>query len=138
LLAGLVFGSAAWKCQDRDEFIGWTAEQRKKNLSLLTNNTRFLILPWVNVPHLASWTVAAVLQRLSPDWQIKYGHPIHMVETFVERDRFRGTAYQAANWTRVGATTGRTRQDRYWSIQAPVKDIYLYPLIAKFKQRLCV
>jgi hypothetical protein len=137
LLAGLVFGSAAWKCQARDEFIGWTAEQRKKNLFLLTNNTRFLILPWVNVPHLASWTLAAVLRRLSPDWQIKYGHPIHMVESFVQRDRFRGTAYQAANWTRVGATTGRTRQDRYSSIQAPVKDIYLYPLIAKFKQRLC-
>jgi hypothetical protein len=78
-----------------------------------------------------------VLRRLSPDWQIKYGHPIHMVESFVQRDRFRGTAYQAANWTRVGATTGRTRQDRYSSIQAPVKDIYLYPLIAKFKQRLC-
>ena len=137
LLAALVFGSAAWKCQARDEFIGWTAEQRKKNLFLLTNNSRFLILPWVKVPHLASWTLAAVLRRLSPDWQIKYGHPIHMVESFVEGDRFRGTAYQAANWTRVGATTGRTRQDRYSSIQAPVKDIYLYPLSAKFKQRLC-
>lgn len=138
LLAGLVFGSAAWKCRDRDQFIGWTSEQRKKNLFLLTNNTRFLILPWVNVPYLASWTLGAVLRRLSTDWQLKYGHPIHLVETFVERDRFAGTAYQAANWIRVGATTGRTRQDRYTSIQAPVKDVYVYPLSSKFKERVCV
>lgn len=138
LLVGLVFGSAAWKCQDRDQFIGWTAPQRQKNLFLTTNNTRFLILPWVRVPHLASWTLAAVLRRLSPDWQLKYGHPIHLVETFVERDRFRGTAYRAANWVRVGATAGRTRQDRSWSLHTPVKEVYLYPLSAKFKQRLCV
>jgi Druantia protein DruA len=138
LLAGLVFGSAAWKCQDRDRFIGWRAEQRKRNLFLLTNNTRFIILPWIKVPLLASWTLAAVLRRLSRDWRLKYGHPIHLVETFVERDRFAGTAYQAANWTRVGATTGRTRQDRYSTIQAPIKDVYLYPLGARFKERLCV
>ena len=138
LLAGLMFGSAAWKCQDRDQFIGWTAEQRKKNLFLTTNNTRFLIMPWVTVPHLASWTLAAVLRRLSRDWKLKYGHPIHLVETFVERDRFRGTAYRAANWSRVGATTGRTRQDRYSSIQTPVKEVYLYPLTPKFKERLCL
>lgn len=138
LLAGVVFGSAAWKCLDRDQFIGWTSEQRKKNLFLTTNNTRFLIPAWVNVPHLASWTLAAVLRRLSADWKLKYGHPIHLVETFVERDRFRGTAYQAANWIRVGATTGRTRQDRYTSIQVPVKDVYLYPLSSKFKERVCV
>jgi len=104
----------------------------------MTNNTRFLILPWVRVPHLASWTLAAVLRRLSPDWQLKYGHPIHLVETFVERDRFRGTAYRAANWVRAGATAGRTRQDRSWSLHRPVKEVYLYPLSAKFKQRLCV
>ena len=138
LLAGLMFGSAAWKCQDRDQFIGWTAEQRKKNLFLTTNNTRFLIMPWVTVPHLASWTLAAVLRRLSRDWKLKYGHPIYLVETFVERDRFRGTAYRAANWSRVGATTGRTRQDRYSSIQTPVKEVYLYPLTPKFKERLCL
>ena len=138
LLAGVVFGSAAWKCQDRDQFIGWTAEERRKNLFLLTNNTRFLIMPWVTVPHLASWTLAAVLRRLSRDWKLKYGHPIYLVETFVERDRFRGTAYRAANWSRVGATTGRTRQDRYSSIQTPVKEVYLYPLTPKFKERLCL
>jgi len=136
LLAGLVFGAAAWKCQDRDRFIGWTPEQRKRNLGLLTGNTRFLILPWVRVSHLASWTLAAALRNLSADWQAKYGHPIALVETFVQRDRFRGTAYQAANWIHVGRTTGRTRQDRYSRIQAPVKDIYLYPLQRHFRERL--
>ena len=137
-LAFLLFGSAAWKCQDRDRFIGWTPEQRQRNLGLLTNNTRFLILPWVKVPGLASWTLAAVLRRLSSDWQRKYGHPITLVETFVERDRFAGTAYRAANWKKVGQTTGRTRQDRCYSIQAPVKDIYLYPLGRRFREKLAV
>lgn len=137
LLACLVFGSAAWKCQGRDEFIGWSIQQRRSNLSLLTNNTRFLILPWVMVPHLASWVLGSVTRRLSADWQSKYGHPIQLVETFVEQERFTGTTYRAANWLRVGQTTGRTRQDRTRTIQAPVKDIYLYPLHRKFRQRLC-
>jgi hypothetical protein len=137
LLACLVFGSAAWTCQDRDRFIGWTAEQRARHLLEITNNTRFLILPWVRVPHLASWTLSAVLRRLSADWQAKYGHPIHLVETFVERDRFRGTAYQAANWIPVGQTSGRTRQDRYGRLHAPIKDIYLYALHRKFRALMC-
>jgi hypothetical protein len=137
LLACLVFGSAAWKCQGRDAFIGWNMDQRTRHLPHLTNNIRFLILPWVHVPCLASWTLSAILRRLSADWQAKYGHPIHLIETFVERDRFRGTAYRAANWIRVGETTGRTRQDRERSIQAPVKDIYLYPLQRRFRELLC-
>ncbi len=137
-LAFLLFGSAAWKCQDRDRFIGWTPEQRERNLGLLTNNTRFLILPWVKVPHLASWALGTVLRRLSRDWQRRYGHPIALVETFVQRDRFAGTAYRAANWRKVGQTTGRTRQDRCYSIQAPVKDIYLYPLGRRFREELAV
>lgn len=136
LLACLVFGSAAWKCQGRDAFIGWTIDQRRRHLPCLTNNSRFLILPWVQVRSLASWTLSAILRRLSADWQAKYGHPIHLVETFVERDRFRGTAYRAANWVRVGETTGRTRQDRDRLLQAPVKDVYLYPLHPKFRERL--
>ena len=137
-LAFLLFGSAAWKCQDRDRFIGWTPAQRERNLGWLTNNTRFLILPWAKVPGLASWTLATVLRRLCRDWQRKYGHPIALVETFVERDRFAGTAYRAANWIKVGQTTGRTRQDRCYSIQAPVKDIYLYPLGRRFREKLAV
>ena len=135
-LACLVFGAAAWKCQARDQFIGWSGEQQKRNLELLANNTRFLILPSVRVPHLASWLLGRVSRRLSRDWQAKYGHPIVALETFVERERFRGTAYRAANWLAVGATTGRTRQDRHTCIQAPVKDLYLYPLRRDFRELL--
>lgn len=136
LLACLVFGSAAWSCKDRDRVIGWTQEQRRRNLPLVTNNCRFLIMPWVRVPLLASWTLGAILRRLSQDWQIKYGHPIHLVETFVQAQRFRGTAYQAANWIKVGQTTGRTRQDRFTRMQMPRKDIYLYALDRRFAERL--
>ena len=135
-LACLVFGAAAWKCQDRDQFIGWSAEQRKRNLGLIANNTRFLILPWIKVPHLASWILGWVSRRLCADWQAKYGHPVVLLETFVERERFAGTAYRAANWLAAGATAGRTRQDRHTCIQAPVKDIYLYPLGRNFRERL--
>ncbi len=137
LLACLLFGSAAWACRARDGFIGWTPDQRTRHLSLLTNNTRFLILPFVRIPHLASWVLGRVLRRLSADWQQKYGHPILLVETFVERDRFTGTSYTAANWIRIGPTAGRSRQDRYSTRRVPVKDIYLYPLHARFREELC-
>ncbi len=136
-LACLVFGAPAWKCQDRDQFIGWSVEQRQRNLGLIANNSRFLVLPWVQVPHLASWVLGRVSRQLTGDWQAKYGHPIHLVETFVERDRFRATAYRAANWIRVGETTGRTRQDRFYSLQSPIKAVYLYPLDPTFRTRLC-
>jgi hypothetical protein len=135
-LACLVFGAAAWKCQARDRFIGWSAEQRPRHLGLIANNSRFLILPWVRVPHLASRILSRISRRLARDWQAKYGHPIVLLETFVERERFHGTAYRAANWRAVGATSGRTRQDRHTSIQAPVKDIYLYPLRPDFREVL--
>ena len=88
------------------------------------------------MPHLASWLLGRVSRRLSADWQAKYGHPIALLETFVERERFAGTAYRAASWLAVGATAGRTRQDRHTRIQAPVKDIYLYPLGRNFRERL--
>ena len=135
-LCCLVFGAAAWKCQDRDQFIGWSAEQRARNLGLIANNSRFLILPWARVRHLASWVLGQVSRRLSGDWQAKYGHGLALVETFVERERFRATAYRAANWVAVGTTTGRTRQDRYTSLQTPLKDIYLYPLRRDFREVL--
>jgi hypothetical protein len=135
-LACLVFGAAAWKCQDRDRFIGWSAAQRQRNLGLIANNTRFLVLPWVKVWRLASWILGRVSRRLAEDWHAKYGHPIVVLETFVERERFRGTAYRAANWQAVGATAGRTRQDRHTSIQAPIKDIYLYALRRGFREAL--
>jgi len=135
-LACLVFGAAAWKCQDRDRFIGWSAAQRQQHLAKVANNSRFLILPWVRVPGLGGWILAQVSGRIAADWQAKYGHQVVLLESFVERERFRGTVYQAANWPRVGHTTGRTRQDRHTRIQAPVKDIYLYPLRRDFRQAL--
>jgi len=131
-----LFGSAAWKCAGRDAWIGWDRRSREAQLGRLTNNTRFLILPWVTVPHLASHLLGGVVRRLSADWQEKYGHPIHAVETFVERARFRGTCYRAANWVRVGATQGRTRNDRDRSIRASVKDVYLLALSKNFRREL--
>ena len=136
-LACLLFGSAAWKCAPRDEFIGWDAQKREGNVNMITNNTRFLILPWVEVPHLASHVLGRVARRIRGDWRDKYGHPVHLLETFVERDRFRGTCYRAANWTCVGETKGRSRQDRYTTMKVPVKDIYLYPLSKWFREALC-
>jgi hypothetical protein len=132
----LLFGAPAWKCRARDEFIGWDTTQRQKCLNKITNNTRFLIMPFVRVPHLASWILGQTLRRLSCDWQQKYGHSILMVETFVERDRFAGTSYKAANWIRLGSTTGRSRQDRRHTLQIPVKDVYVYPLQARFREGL--
>jgi len=137
LLACLRFGSAAWSCRARDTFIGWTATQRAQRLAWITNNTRFLILPGITIPHLASWTLGQVLRRVSADWQRKYAHPILLVETFVDRARFAGTSYRAANWQHLGATTGRGRQDRYTTLRVPIKDIYGYPLHGAFRERLC-
>jgi hypothetical protein len=135
-VACLLFGSAAWKCAPRDDFIGWDAETRKTNLKFVTNNMRFLILPWVIVPHLASHILGRVARRISSDWADKYGHPIYLLETFVERDCFRGVCYQAANWIYAGQTKGRSRNDRYTTLKVPVKDIYLYPLTRGFREAL--
>ena len=136
-LACLLFGSAAWKCRPRDAFIGWSKLAQQQGLRFLTNNTRFLILPWVRVPHLASHILSLITRRLSGDWQAKYGHPIHLVETFVERDRFSGTCYQAAGWIPVGTTTGRGRNAPGMAAQGPLKEVLLQPLGAEFRQQLC-
>jgi len=134
-LACLLFGSAAWKCAPRDDFIGWNAETRKTNLKFLTNNMRFLILRWVRVPHLASHILGRAARRISGDWMKKYGHPIYLLETFVERDCFQGTCYQAANWVSVGQTRGRSRNG-HRGLKVPIKDIYLYPLTKRFRDSL--
>lgn len=135
-LACALFGAAAWKTKPRDSWIGWDAAARERRLQLLANNSRFLILPWVRVPHLASHLLGRITRRLKADWQTRYAHPVHLVETFVERGRFRGTCYRAANWTCVGQTQGRTRQDRNRDIRVPVKDIYLYALTPRFRKEL--
>ena len=135
-LACLLFSAAAWKTKPRDSWIGWDDATRARRLPLLANNSRFLILPWVRVPHLASHLLGCIARRLAADWQARYGHPVHLLETFVERQRFRGTCYRAANWTCVGQTQGRTRQDRLREISAPVKDIYLYALTPRAREEL--
>jgi len=135
-LACLVFGAAAWKCQDRDRFIGWSAEQRQRNLALIANNMRFLVLPSVHVHRLGSWILGQVRRRIAEDWQAKYGQGIVLLETFVEQPRFMGMVYRAANWQRVGVTAGRTRQDRHTCLQVPAKDIYLCPLCRGFREAL--
>jgi hypothetical protein len=135
-LACVLFGAAAWKVARRDAWIGWSPERRAQGIQRIANNSRFLILPWVRVPHLASHILGRISRRIAPDWQAKYGHPVDLLETFVDRARFRGTCYRAANWIHVGATQGRSRQDRTHSLQVPVKDIYVYPLRPDFRERL--
>jgi len=135
-LACMMFGSAAWKCKPRDEYIGWDNDERLSGLHLITNNSRNLIFPWVRVPHLASHVLAAVSRRISADWQKKYGHPIYLLETYVEKDRFRGVCYAAANWVKVGETTGRGRDGIRNQRTLPIKDIWLYPLQAHFRKKL--
>ncbi len=136
-LACALFGSAAWKTAPRDTWIGWEAPIREKNLPYVTNNMRFLILPWVRVPHLASYILARIARRIRSDWMAKYGHPIALLETFVDRSRFRGVCYRAANWILTGQTQGRSRNDRHHTLQVPKKDVYVYPLIPNFRQELC-
>lgn len=135
-LACLLFGSSAWSAEDRDMAIGWNKDVRQKNLNFTTNNTRFLILPWVRVPHLASYILSLISKRVKQDWIERYGHPVYLLETFVERDRFVGTCYKAANWKKVGQTKGRTRNDRYTTLEQPIKDIYLYPLVRSYQKIL--
>ena len=138
LLGCLWFGAAAWRCKARDRFIEWDDRTRARNLPLLANNTRFLILPWVRVPHLASHLLGRITRRITQDWQGKYGHGLCALETFVDRDRFMGTCYRAANWLRVGQTTGRTRNDVVnRGPLSSVKDVYVYPLAKRFRETLC-
>jgi hypothetical protein len=136
-LACILFGAAAWQCKARDQHIGWDAPTRQRRLGYVANNTRFLILPWVRVPHLASHLLGRVARQLSGDWMRKYGHPIHLLETFVDTSRFQGTCYRAANWVHVGQTTGRTRQNKTMIAQASPKAVWLYPLRQDFRQALC-
>jgi hypothetical protein len=135
-LAVMVFGAAAWKVAVRDRFIGWSVEQRQRHLSSITNQQRFLILPWVRVGHLASHLLALAVRRLSRDWPVRYGHPVWLVESFVEKDRFAGTAYKAGGWICLGDTTGRTRQDQHRTLQTPVKEVWVRPVHTDFRPRL--
>lgn len=135
-LAVMVFGAAAWKLADRDQFIGWSLEQRTEQLGGIANQQRFLILPWVRVPRLASHLLVLAARRLANDWLKAYGHRVWLLESFVEQGRFTGRAYQAAGWLRLGQTTGRTRQDRQRTFQAPIKSVWVRPLHPQFRKLL--
>lgn len=135
-LACVVFGAPAWQCAVRDHWIGWSARQRVRQLGQIVNNTRFLILPWVRVPHLASHILGQVSQRIGQDWQAKYGQPLWLLETFVDRQRFAGTCYRAANWICLGQTQGRGRQGPSGRLSTTLKDVYVWPLRPNFRRYL--
>lgn len=127
-VACVLFGAPAWRCRVREAYFQWTSVQRLAHLPVLANNTRFLILPWVRVAHLASHVLGQVVRRISTDWQDKYGHRLRWLETFVDTQRYRGTCYRAANWHDAGQTTGRSRQDRAHRLHVSAKAVYLYRL----------
>jgi hypothetical protein len=136
-LGALAFSAAAWHLRDRDQFIGWSVQARRVHLHEVAANSRFLLLPWVKIPHLASKVLSLVSRRLPADWQSVYGYRPVLLETYVEQERFEATCYRAANWQCVGHTTGRGRKDCERTEKLPVKAIYLYPLTPDWQQRLC-
>lgn len=137
-LACLLWTSPAWKMHARDEWIGWSDEQRRGNLQRIVSNGRFLILPWVRVKGLASKILALSARQMPRDWESHYGHRPLLLETLVDGSRFRGTCYRAANWIHVGQTAGRGRMDREHQAHGQaVKDIFVYPLVRDLRQQLC-
>jgi len=130
-VAALLFGAAAWRCEARDRHMGWTDQERSEGLQSIANNTRFLILPWVHVPHLASHVLGKIQRRINEDWHAKYAHGLRWLETFVDTERFAGTCYRAANWQQVGRTRGRTRSDREHRLRVSAKYVLLYELDRK-------
>lgn len=131
------FSAAAWKAQDRDNYIGWDEPHRKKNLHLLVNNSRFLILPWIHSKGLASRVLSLAAKRLAADWQERYSYQPVLLETFVERDRFKGTCYKAAGWSCIGETKGRGKLDVLNEYKVPIKTIWVKPLEVDFRASLC-
>lgn len=136
-IALLGFSGAAWKVAPRDTFIGWSAEQRKQNLHLVVDNSRFLLLPWIHGKNLASRILALAARQLPDYWQERYSYRPLLMETFVEKPRFAGTCYKAANWIHVGETQGRGKWDTKRQHTTPVKTIWLYPLDRRYKEGLC-
>jgi len=132
----LLFGPACWKVAAREAFIGWSDAQRQKGLGHLANNSRFLILPGVQTPGLASHLLGGAVRQLRRDWLAQHGQSLWLLETFVEPERFAGTCYRAANWLRVGRTQGRTRNDRQHRMSAPIKELYLLPVVPDWQERL--
>ena len=135
-LACLAWSSAPRHIGSRDRYIGWSADVRRRNIRYVAYNTRFLILPWVRIEHLASHLLSRMTARLSADWERVYGHPLYLAETFVDTERFRGTCYRAANWVLVGRTTGRGKDDQAHRVNRSIKDVLALPLHRRFRQLL--
>lgn len=135
-IACLAFSSAPRHIGSRDRFIGWSPEKRRKHIHLMAYNTRFLILPWVRVKYLASHILGRMAKILSKDWQRIYNHPIYFIETFVDKERFSGTCYKAANWIYLGDTTGRGKNDHTYKVNRSIKAVWGYPLTSEFRTLL--
>lgn len=136
-IACFTFASAPYKMLHRDRFIGWSNETLERNRQLLAYNSRFLILPWINVPHLASHLLGQCARAISADWQTMYQHPIYWLETFVDTERFKGTCYRAANWIFLGNTSGRGKYNKTQKQLTSIKAMYGLPLIKDFRKMLC-
>jgi hypothetical protein len=135
-IACMAWSSAPRHLGSRDRYIGWSMEARKRNIRFIAYNTRFLILPWIQAPHMASHILSRVTATLSRDWERAYGHPIWFVETFIDPDRFRGTCYRAANWILLGRTTGRGKDDLTHRQNRSIKEVFGLPLTRKFRELL--
>jgi hypothetical protein len=135
-IACLAWSSAPRHIGSRDRYIGWSAEARRRNIRFIAYNTRFLILPWVRVPHLASHILGRVTRALSDDWERMYDHPVYFAETFIDPGRFRGTCYRAANWQLLGLTTGRGKNDQTNKPNRPIKEVLGLPLTQRFREYL--
>jgi len=136
-VACLAWSSAPRHLGPRDRFIGWSIEARRRNIRFIAYNSRYLIMPWVRVPHLASHLLGRMAKRLPEEWDALYGHPVHFAETFVYPERYRGTCYRAANWVHLGQTTGRGKNDQTHRPNRPRKDVLGYPLTRPFRAALC-
>jgi len=136
-IACLSWSSAPRHLGSRDRFIGWSAQARRKNIGLLAYNSRFLILPWVRVPQLASHLLGRMARVIAADWQRLYGHPVVYLETFIDPQRFAGTCYRAANWICLGLTTGRGKDAPSKKPTRAVKQVLGYALRKDFREQLC-
>src|SRR5215472_11204052 len=135
-LACLAWSSPPRHLGSRDRYIGWSAEARRRNIRFLAYNTRYLILPWVRVPHLASHILGRMASQLSPEWERMYGHPVYFAETFIDPTRFRGICYRAANWKFLGLTTGRGKNDHTYKPNRSIKEVLGLPLTPRFRELL--
>jgi hypothetical protein len=135
-VACFAWSSAPRHLGPRDRYISWSAAARRRNIGFIAYNSRFLILPWVEVPHLASHLLGRMVRRLSDDWEGVYEHPVYYAETFVDPSRFRGTCYRAANWVVLGRTTGRGKDDQTNRPNRPLKEVLGYPLTKRFREQL--